>query len=320
MPKKDRLRGGIVLQKIEPRGSLDTDRSTEPPDTPRSEYRDEIPPAVADMDRWAKPSTDEATLVCWVYSSGRSKFPNPVLPPSPQPQPFSDPYHRGQMGNRKRRLSAVDANRDFLISSKRSAHVAWSDDGLGSESQSCFSDDESQGFCRSTDSHYSGTKSEGHFPWPSRNPTRMRKAVVQSSSPAPSFTSSFTPSFSRRPLYHLIRGGASASRSTFDCGVVPEITPKRHIAPQRGGNPLAWHTTEGFHALVDESDFPTSVPPIMSLSSGGFSLSGETEQRMNLARVVHDGRFVFHEGKPKKRDRIMRGLRRSFKSFFGSKV
>jgi hypothetical protein len=41
---------------------------------------------------------------------------------------------------------------------------------------------------------------------------------------------------------------------------------------------------------------------------------------MNLARVVRDGQFVFHEGKPRKRDRIMQGLRRSFKSFFNLRV
>jgi len=58
----------------------------------------------------------------------------------------------------------------------------------------------------------------------------------------------------------------------------------------------------------------------MSLRNG-FSLSGETEQRMSLARIVQDGEFVFHESKPaRKRDRIMRGLRRSFKSFFNLKV
>jgi len=69
--------------------------------------------------------------------------------------------------------------------------------------------------------------------------------------------------------------------------------------------------------VVDELRFSTPIPPIMSFPGKGFSLSGETEQRMNLARVIHDGQFVFHESKPRKRDRIMQGLRRSFKSFFG---
>ena len=42
---------------------------------------------------------------------------------------------------------------------------------------------------------------------------------------------------------------------------------------------------------------------------------------MYLAKISHDGRFIFHESKPsKKRDRIMRGLRRSFKNFFSHKV
>jgi hypothetical protein len=102
--------------------------------------------------------------------------------------------------------------------------------------------------------------------------------------------------------------------------VVPEITPKRQVATQQGASHLAWQSTEAFPISVDELGLPTPVPSMMSFSRKGFSLSGETEQRMNLARMVHDGRFIFHEGKPRKRDRIMRGLRRSFKSFFNSKV
>lgn len=217
------------------------------------------------------------------------------------------------MRNTGQRLSAVDNSRKSIISFDQSVHVPWSDGGHY-ESQPFFSDDESQGFRRSTDSRHSGTKSEGHVPRPARNAPRTRKAVVQSPSPAPSLN--------RRPLYHYIRSKETNSQSTFDCGVVPEITitPKRYITPQQGASHLAWQSTEAFPTSADELSLPTSVPPIVSLSRNGFSLSGETEQKMNLARVVHDGKFVFHESKPaRKRDRIMQGLRRSFKSFFSSK-
>lgn len=190
----------------------------------------------------------------------------------------------------------------------------WSDGGLY-ESRSFFSDDESEGFRRSTDSRCSGAKSEGHIPQLAHDPPRTRRPIVQSPSPSPSLN--------RRPLYHYIRSKATTSQSTFDCGVVPElaISPKRYVTPQQGTGHLARQSNEAFPTPVDELSFPTSVPPIMPFSRNGFSLSGETEQRMSLARVVHDGQFVFHENKPaRKRDRIMRGLRRSFKSFFNLKA
>lgn len=66
--KKGRLGGGIVLEKLRPRGSLDTDRSTEPPETPRSQSRYGNSPAIAALDEWVELSVDEATLVCQVYS------------------------------------------------------------------------------------------------------------------------------------------------------------------------------------------------------------------------------------------------------------
>jgi len=216
------------------------------------------------------------------------------------------------MRNRKHRLSVVN-NRGSGISFNRSIHAPWSDDGHRYVSQPFSFDNESQRFRRSTDSRYSGTKSEGYTPRPARNPTRTRIATAQSSSPPPSFN--------RRPLYHYIRGKEATSQSTFDCGVVPEIMPKRHIPPQQGASHLARRSIEASPAFVDELSLPTPIPPIMTFSKKGFSLSGETEQRMNLARIVHDERFVFHESKPpRKRDRIMRGLRRSFKSFFNSKI
>lgn len=71
MTKKDRSRGGVVLENLEPRGSLDTDRSTEPPETPRSVSRDNNSPAIADSDEWVKLSVDEATLVCHSFPSKR---------------------------------------------------------------------------------------------------------------------------------------------------------------------------------------------------------------------------------------------------------
>jgi hypothetical protein len=67
--KKDRSRGGVVPEKLEPRGSLDTDRSTEPPETPRSQSRDDNSPAVAALDEWVKFSVDEATSVRGSHSS-----------------------------------------------------------------------------------------------------------------------------------------------------------------------------------------------------------------------------------------------------------
>jgi len=295
MTKKDRSRGGLVLGKLEPRGSLDTERSTEPPETPRSLSHDDSSPAIADLDEWVELSVDEATLPT-MWSS----------------QPPSDPYHRGRMRNKKSRLSAFINGRNSTISFNRFTHAPWSDDGLRYGSQP-FSDDESQGFRRSTDFRHSGTKSEGYVSRRACNPTRTRTTAAQSSSPPPSFN--------RRPLYHYIRDQAATPHSTFDCGAVPDITPKRHIPPQQGASHLAWQPTEAFPLSVYELNFPTPVLPAMSFSKKGFSLSGETEQRMNLARMVHDGQFVFHENKPpRKRDRIMRGLRRSFKSFFNLKV
>lgn len=243
-------------------------------------------------------------------------------PPTPQPtasaQPLHDPYYGGQVRHKRQRLSTAkaDDNRGSMISFDRSAHPPWSDDGHAYESQSFFSDDESQGFRRSTDSRCSGTKSEGHVPRLVHSPARMRNTIGQSPSPPPSFR--------RRPLYHQIRNKSFASQSTFDCGAVPEIS--RPVTPQHdAGHPALPSTRTPPTCIeelrVDEPSLPMLVPSIASFSRKGFSLSGETEQRMDLARIVQDGRFVFHENKPiKKRDRIMRGLRRSFKSFFNSKA
>ena len=217
------------------------------------------------------------------------------------------------MRNKKQPLAAVDKNRKSITSFNRSVHVPWSDGSLH-ESRSFFSDNESEGFRRSTDSQYSGTKSEGHVPRLARNSPRTRNTVTQSPSPASSL--------SRRPLYHYIRSKGTDSQSTFDCGVVPDTTiaPERHIAPRQDASHLARQPTGGSPTFAEELSFPTSDLPIMSLRNG-FSLSGETEQRMSLARIVQDGEFVFHESKPtRKRDRIMRGLRRSFKSFFNLKA
>lgn len=129
-------------------------------------------------------------------------------------------------------------------------------------------------------------------------------------------------SLNRRPLYHYIRSQATDSHSTFDCGVVPEITiaPKQFIAPQQGTGHLARQSIQIFPTSVDELPPLTPAPPIMPFPRDGFSLSGEAEQKMSLARMIHDGRFIFHESKPTgRRDRIMQGIRRSFKSFFNLK-
>lgn len=289
--------GTMALETVEPRGSLDTDRSTEPPVTPRSVCQNNDSSGVADMDEWVKISVNEA-----------------ALPPA-SAQSFCDPYRGRPVHHRKKCLSTVRVsnNRGSLVSFSRSAYLPWSDDGHAYESQSFFSDDESQGFRSSTDSRWSGTKSEGHVPRLARSPIRTKNTTDQSPSPPPSFH--------RRPLYHYIRNKASASQSTFDCGAVSEITPRRPVTPQNGAGHLAQQSGEVYPPFVDELNFPALVPPITSFSKKGFSLSGETEQRMDLARMAHDGRFIFHESKPtKKRDRIMRGLRRSFKSFFNLKV
>lgn len=312
-----RLKGPMVPEKLDPRGSLDTDRSTEPPETPRSASQDNESPMIAAMDEWVKFSVDEPVPVCRINSSKLARTTDFMfwrdLPPPSQPiastQPFCDPHHGERVRHRKQRLStvSVDNNRGSIVSFDRSAHILWSDDGHAYESPSSFSHDQSRGFRRSTDSRMSGTKSEGHVPRLARSPTRRSNTVVQSSSPPPSFH--------RRPLYHYIRNKASDSQSTFDCGAVPEVTS------QHGAGHLSRKSTEVSPVYADELSHSPLVPSIASFSRKGFSLSGETEQRMDLARMVHDGRFIFQESKPtRKRDRIMRGLRRSFKSFFNHKV
>lgn len=319
--KKDRLRGTTALEKADPRGSLDTDRSTEPPETPRSMCLDNTSSGITTMDEWVKISVDEAALVSLVDPSGPlynfdltfSCDSLSSAQPKASGQPLYDPYHGGQLRHKGVRppTPKADTNRGSIISFNRSAYLPWSDDGHAYESQSFFSDDESQGFRRSTDSRCSGTKSEGHVPRLAHSPTRMRSTIARSPSPPPSFH--------RRPLYHHIRNRSSTSQSTFDCGAVPEIS--RPVTPQHGASHPAQPPTRAAHARVDEIRVDElRLPSIASFSGKGFSLSGETEQKMDLARIVHDGRFIFHENKPtRKRDRIMRGFRRSFKSFFNSK-
>ena len=69
--KGDKLRGAVFLENLGPRGSLDTDRSTEPPETPCSLSQNDDSPAIAAMDGWIELSADEATSVCRTY------FPEP---------------------------------------------------------------------------------------------------------------------------------------------------------------------------------------------------------------------------------------------------
>lgn len=314
--------GALVPKGLDPRGSLDTDRSTEPPETPRSMVHEKNCSAITVMDDWVKVSAEEATFVC--RSSRPLCFfdlmfwyaPPPISQPAVLTQPSYDPYHGALARHKEQRLSTVnfDNNRGSTTSSNRSAHILRSDDGHEYESQSFLSNGDPQGFRRSSDSRRSGTKSEGHVPRLARSPTRTRN-TDQSSSPPPSLH--------RRPLYHYIRSRASDSHSTFDCGAVPGITPPtRPTTPQESASHFSRQSAEASPVHVDECRSRSSfAPSIAPPSRTGFSVSGETEQRMYLAKISHDGRFIFHESKPsKKRDRIMRGLRRSFKNFFSHKV
>jgi len=71
MTKKDGLRGGGAPERLEPRGSLDSDRSTELPVTPRSQSWDHNPLVIAAItDEWVELSVDGTTLVCWIRSTG----------------------------------------------------------------------------------------------------------------------------------------------------------------------------------------------------------------------------------------------------------
>lgn len=70
MTETSRSRGGVALGRVEPRGSLDSDRSTEPPETPRSQSRDNNPPTIVSLDECVTLSVDEAALVCLTCSIG----------------------------------------------------------------------------------------------------------------------------------------------------------------------------------------------------------------------------------------------------------
>ena len=56
--------GSVVPGLLEPRGSLETDRSSEPPETPRSGSPDHNSPGIVNMDDWVEVSMDDAPLVC----------------------------------------------------------------------------------------------------------------------------------------------------------------------------------------------------------------------------------------------------------------
>ena len=68
--KKVRSGGTVALETVDPRGSLDTDRSTEPPVTPRSACQNNNSSEIADVDEWVKISVNEAALVCRIDFSG----------------------------------------------------------------------------------------------------------------------------------------------------------------------------------------------------------------------------------------------------------
>ena len=300
-----------LRRKTDPRGSLETEKSTEPPKTPRSV--DQAPDSVTG--EWVNISMNDARLVCRVDSS-KPHTNGPMLPHTHPPplqhasnlRSLSGSPRGRRVQNGKQRLFNVDVDSSSITPFNRFAHGSLSDNGHAYESKSSFSDNVPQRFRRSTDSRCTGTKSEGHVSRFACNPDRTRNTTNQSPF--------LPPSFHRRPLYHYIRNKTPTARSTFDCGAVPETAP---IPPHRSAHHHdARQLSEIPSAYISELDYPR----VVALCSGkGFSLSGETEQRMKLARTVPDGRFIFHErGPTSKRDRIMRGLRRSFKGFFSSKA
>lgn len=119
-----------------------------------------------------------------------------------------------------------------------------------------------------------------------------------------------------RPLYHYIRTNTHAlpSNSPFDSGV-------SHKAPERQVRQLL-PDFEASHESPATRDYEFAIPTphALSYSRKGFSVSGETEQRMDLARRKSDGHdYVFHESKGRKRDRLsdtIRGLTKSLKGVF----
>ena len=68
--KKGGSRGEVIAGRFGPRGSLDSYRSTQPPETPRSQSRDKNSPVIVALDEWVELSVDEAALVCRIYSTG----------------------------------------------------------------------------------------------------------------------------------------------------------------------------------------------------------------------------------------------------------
>lgn len=68
-------------------------------------------------------------------------------------------------------------------------------------------------------------------------------------------------------------------------------------------------------------EFAVPTPHALKYSTKGFSVSGETEQRMNLARTSADGggEYVFREARVGKRERwssTVKGITRGFRDIF----
>jgi len=70
MTKRGESKGGVTPERLGARGSLDSDRSTEPPQTPRSQSRDNNPPVIVALDEWITLSVGEAALVCRICFTG----------------------------------------------------------------------------------------------------------------------------------------------------------------------------------------------------------------------------------------------------------
>lgn len=90
---KGGLKGGVLPEKIVPRGSLDTDRSTEPPETPRSLFRADNSPAIAAMEEWVNISEDEIPLVGRIDSPKPLRKPDLTFPCDSSPPPSRLPIH-----------------------------------------------------------------------------------------------------------------------------------------------------------------------------------------------------------------------------------
>jgi len=128
-----------------------------------------------------------------------------------------------------------------------------------------------------------------------------------------------------RPLYHYIRNKSQPSCQTqtspFDSGVVHDSRLREgsrvqdKLAPEEEIPTFSYQQSPATHGF----DFAIPTRHALSYSSKGFSVSGETEQRMDLARKSDGGGYKFHEVRVRRRDRIgnkVKEITRSFKELF----